>query len=41
MGLRVTEVPYQLPHQFHQGQIDQGAPDIHTMANATGSLEAI
>ena len=41
MGLRVTEVQYQLLCQCHQGLIDQEAPGMHTMANVTGSLEAI
>ena len=40
-GLRVTEVQYQLPHWCHQSLIDLEAPGIHTVANTTGSLEAI
>ena len=42
VGLRATEVQWQLSHQCHQGQIDLQFPGIHTTAgNATGSLEAI
>ena len=42
MGLRVTKIQCQLPHQCHQGLIDLEAPGIHTVANdAAGSLEAI
>ena len=41
VGLRVTEVQYQLPHQCHQGLIDLEALGILAMADTTGSLEAI
>ena len=41
MGLRVTEVQYQLPDQCHQGLIDLEAPGMHNVANASGSLETI
>ena len=41
VGSNVTEDPCQLPHQFHQGPIDLEAKDMHSMANATGSLDAI
>ena len=40
-GLRVTEVQYQHPSQYHQGPIDLWAPGICTVAGATGSQEAI
>ena len=42
VGLKVTEVQCQLPHQCHQGLIDlevQGTPTVPN--NATGTLEAI
>ena len=32
VGLRVTEVQHQLPHQCHQGLIDLEVPGIHTTA---------
>ena len=42
MGLRVTEVQCQLPHQWHQGPIDLEVPGIQTAANNTaGSLMKI
>ena len=42
MGLKVTEVQCQLPHQCHQGLSDLEVPGIHTVANnATGNPEAI
>ena len=40
-GLRVTEVQCQLPCQCHQGLIDLAAPGICTIADTTGSQEAI
>ena len=40
VGPRVTEVHCQLPHWCHHSPTDLGAPGIHTMANAAGSLEA-
>ena len=39
-GSQVKEVQCQLPPQCHQGPIDQGAPGISTMADATRSPEA-
>ena len=41
MGLRVTRVQHQLLHQCHPGLIGLEAPDVHTMADTTGNLEAI
>ena len=42
VGLKVTKVQCQLPHQCHQGLIDLEVPGIQTVANnATGSLEAM
>ena len=41
VGSRVIEVQCQLPHQCHHVPADLGAPGIPTMADATGSLEAI
>ena len=42
IGLKVTKVQCQLPHQCNQGLIDLEVPGIQTAANdAAGSLEAI
>ena len=41
MCSRVTELQCQLPHWCHHIPADLGDPGIHTMADATGSLEAI